>query len=171
MNFPAPFKLGEELRAPAVVPIDPKYPHNVGTALRATACFNIPQLWVSGERVLQEVEALKRLPREERLRGYRDVEVAYHPDPLAAMAGRTVPVAIEFRPHSQTLFDFQHDPHCIYVFGPEDGTLDRSIVTRCHRFVVIDTAHCLNLGSAVSIVLYDRALKEHSFGSGQTGSS
>ena len=77
------------------------------------------------------------------------------------MAGRSIPVAVEFRPHSHSLYDFQHDTDSIYVFGPEDGTLHRNVLTRCHRFVVIDTAHCLNLGSAVSIVLYDRAQKEH----------
>ena len=161
MNLPAPFRPGVELRAPAVVLIDPKYPHNVGAALRAAACFNIPHIWVSGERVLQEVDALKRLPREERLRGYQDVELAYHPDPLSVVSGRPTPVAVEFRPHSHSLFDYQHDANSIYVFGPEDGTLHRNVLTRCHRFVVIDTAHCLNLGSAVSIVLYDRAMKEH----------
>jgi tRNA(Leu) C34 or U34 (ribose-2'-O)-methylase TrmL len=144
-----------------VVLVEPKYPHNIGTALRAAACFNIPQLWVSGERVLQEVNGLKRLPREERLRGYQDVELAYHPDPLSVLVGECTPIAVEFRAHAQNLFDFQHHPNAIYVFGPEDGTLHRNILTRCHRFVVIDTAHCLNLGSAVSIVLYDRALKEH----------
>lgn len=161
MRLPFPFVPGEVLDAPAVVLINPKYPHNVGAALRAAACFNIPRLWVSGERVLQEVDALKRIPREERLRGYRDVELAYHPDPLAAAARGSKPTAIEFRSHSHTLFDFQHSEKAIYVFGPEDGGLDRSVLTRCHEFVIIDTAHCLNLGSAVSVVLYDRAAKEH----------
>ena len=33
------------------------------------------------------------------------------------------------------------------------------ILRHCHRFVVIPTAHCMNLASAVSTVLYDRSAK------------
>jgi tRNA C32,U32 (ribose-2'-O)-methylase TrmJ len=27
----------------------------------------------------------------------------------------------------------------VYVFGPEDGSLDRAVLGLCHRFVVIPT--------------------------------
>jgi hypothetical protein len=37
--------------------------------------------------------------------------------------------------------------------------LDRSWLTRCHRFVRIPTRHCLNLACAVGTVLYDRESK------------
>jgi len=36
---------------PSVILINPKYPHNVGAALRACSCFDIAQLWWTGERV------------------------------------------------------------------------------------------------------------------------
>jgi hypothetical protein len=28
------------------------------------------------------------------------------------------------------------------MFGPEDGSLDRAVLARCHRFLVIPTRHC-----------------------------
>lgn len=68
---------------------------------------------------------------------------------------------MEFRPHSENLFNFVHPQEAVYVFGPEDGSLDRPFLTRCQRFVMIDTAHCLNLACAVGTMLYDRSLKEH----------
>ena len=42
----------------------------------------------------------------------------------------------------------------------EDGGVDRVTMGLCHHVVMIPTAHCLNLGNAVSTVLYDRLLKE-----------
>ncbi len=33
------------------------------------------------------------------------------------------------------------------------------LLAQCHRFVVIPTRHCLNLATAVSTVLWDRATK------------
>jgi tRNA C32,U32 (ribose-2'-O)-methylase TrmJ len=47
----------------------------------------------------------------------------------------------------------------LYVFGPEDGSLDRAVLARCHRFLVIPTKHCTNLSAAVYTVLYDRHAK------------
>jgi hypothetical protein len=44
---------------------------------------------------------------------------------------------------------FRHPEKAVYIFGPEDGGLDRAWLTRCHRFVRIPTRHCLNLACAV----------------------
>ena len=82
-------------------------------------------------------------------------------NPFPKLHPDCVPIAVEFRPNSELLFDFKHPENATYIFGPEDGTLDRSILTRCHSFVKMDTMECLNLATAVSIVLYDRSLKEH----------
>src|SRR6478672_9389859 len=62
-------------RPPAVALIDPKYPHNVGAALRACSCWGIGQLWWTGDRVSLDVPRGERLPREERMKGYRSVEM------------------------------------------------------------------------------------------------
>jgi hypothetical protein len=62
-------------RPPAVALINPKYPHNVGAALRACSCWGVGQLWWTGDRVALDVPKGERLPREERMKGYRDVEM------------------------------------------------------------------------------------------------
>ena len=38
-------------RAPAVVLVDPKFPHNVGAAVRAASCYDVGQVWFTGDRV------------------------------------------------------------------------------------------------------------------------
>ena len=146
--------------APAVALVDPKYPHNVGAAVRAASCYGVGQVWFSGDRVsLAGARKSRRLPREERMRGYQDVELR-HADHFFDAFGRDVePVAVELRPNAESLIHFEHPERALYVFGPEDGSLDRAVLARCHRFVVIPTRHCTNLSAAVYTVLYDRHAK------------
>jgi hypothetical protein len=155
------FKTGVPAVLPgAIVLINPKYAHNVGQVLRMAADYLSPQVWCSGERILDAVTIAGRIPREERFRGYKDVQLIWDADPLAKLADGVVPIASEFRPNSEDLCTFAHPQNAVYVFGPEDGGLGRTELVRCHRFIKIDTAHCLNLACAVATVLYDRAAKE-----------
>jgi tRNA(Leu) C34 or U34 (ribose-2'-O)-methylase TrmL len=149
-------------RPPAVALIDPKYPHNVGAALRACSCWGIGQLWWTGRRVTLDVPRGQRLPREERMKGYRSVGMC-RDDRLFDRfePGSVTPVAVELLPASESLVEFEHPEDALYVFGPEDGGLPKPVRLLCHRFVAIPTHHCLNLAAAVNVVLYDRRLKRH----------
>jgi tRNA(Leu) C34 or U34 (ribose-2'-O)-methylase TrmL len=149
-------------RPPAVALINPKYPHNVGAALRACSCWGVGQLWWTGGRVTLDVPRGQRLPREERLRGYRDVQLA-HDDRVFDRfgSGAVTPVAVELLPTAEPLTSFEHPEDALYVFGPEDGGLPKAVRRLCHRFVFLPTHHCLNLAAAVNVVLYDRRLKRH----------
>lgn len=147
--------------APAIVLVEPKYPHNVGQVVRLASAFGIGQVWYSGERIRKALGG--RLPREERMRRYGDVTLVNHPDPLArlceAVAGAQ-PVAVELRPGAESLVDFVHpEPAPLYVFGPEDGSVPGAVLKRCHRFVVIPSYECLNLATSVAALLYDRMAK------------
>ncbi|HYD38328.1 MAG TPA: TrmH family RNA methyltransferase [Allosphingosinicella sp.] len=149
--------------APAIVLYEPKYPHNVGQIVRLASAFGIAQVWYSGARIGEALGT--RLPREERMRRYEDVALINHPDPLARLCEvlpAACPVAVELRPHSESLVDFIHpgaETPPLYVFGPEDGSLSGAVVKRCHRFVVIPSYECLNLATSVATVLYDRMAK------------
>lgn len=146
---------------PGIVLVNPRFGHNVGMVVRLASCYGIPQLWYTGDRVRLELEKKARLPREERMKGWRDVQMCNFDRPLEAFPDDVVPVAVEVRANSERLHQFEHPEKAVYVFGPEDGDIPTSILTRCHRFVVIPTMHayCLNLATAVATVLYDRAFK------------
>lgn len=138
--------------------MNPKYPHNVGAVLRACASYGIEHLRYTGGRMDAELATWDRLPREERMKGYRTVDwkkstllFDEFPD--------LVPVAIEVRENSQMLQNFEHPANALYVFGPEDGSLTGVTLRHCHHFVAIPTLHCLNLAMAVGTVLYDRHIK------------
>jgi tRNA C32,U32 (ribose-2'-O)-methylase TrmJ len=110
-------------RAPAVALVDPKYGHNVAGALRACSAFGARQLWVTGERAVSEWSARGRLPREERMKAYGEVEVCLGDYFFGAFTAEVVPVAVEVREQAEPLTTFQHPEHALYVFGPEDGGL------------------------------------------------
>ncbi len=144
---------------PSIVLVDPRYGHNVGMTVRLASCYGLKQVWWTGDRVQLDVQPKKRLPREERMKGYRDVEMFNFERPLEQFPEGAVPVAVEVRPNSERLHEFEHPDNAVYVFGPEDGSIPSPILHRCHRFVLIPTRHCLNLATAVATVLYDRAMK------------
>jgi tRNA(Leu) C34 or U34 (ribose-2'-O)-methylase TrmL len=86
-------------------------------------------------------------------------------DAISTLAGwGFTPVAVEVRDEAEPLDTFVHPDSADYVFGPEDGTLGRSTLSVCHRFLRIPTAvrTPLNLAAAVNIVLYDRHVKRQS---------
>lgn len=146
---------------PAVVLTDPKFPHNIGQSIRALSCFEVKQLWWSGQRVMKSLQGMDRIPREERMRGYADVSVVHHDRPLECFEKiNATPVAVEFRENSEDLVDFIHPENAVYVFGPEDGSIDQGTLRNCHRFVKIPTKHCTNLSAAVYLILYDRLAKK-----------
>ena len=146
-------------RAPAIALIDPKYPHNVGMVVRLASCYGLRQVWFTGDRVSLNPARGERLPREERMKGYRDVEMIHYEHVFDQFPAGTVPVAVEVRAKSELLHTFEHPEQALYVFGPEDGSLPAAILPRCHRFLVIPTRHCLNLATAVATVLWDRQYK------------
>ena len=144
---------------PAVLLVNPKYGHNVGAAIRNASAYGARQVWWTGDRVQIDVAGRGRLPREERMIGYRDVDAINADYPFDAFGPEVVPVAVEVRDTSEQLPAFEHPDNAVYVFGPEDGSLPRVVLQRCHRFLFIPTHHCLNLGVAIGTILYDRLAK------------
>jgi tRNA(Leu) C34 or U34 (ribose-2'-O)-methylase TrmL len=147
---------------PAIVMSNPKYPHNVGAAVRAASCFGSKLLIFTGDRVSLEPSGIKgyRLPREERMKGYKDVTLLNDQYPFNRFSGNVTPVAVELRQNAESLPYFQHPKNAIYVFGPEDGSIPQIMLKHCHRFIIIPSKHCVNLAAAIYIVLYDRIMKE-----------
>lgn len=158
-----PFKQASEVQAstPAIVLYNPRYPHNVGSAVRACSCFGVEQVWLTGNRVAEKVWNSQRLPREERMKGFSDVSLVLGDRPFTAFPEGATPVAVELLPGSENLLSFEHPEEAIYVFGPEDGSIPSPVRGLCHRRVFIPTRHCTNLGAAVYLVLYDRLVKRY----------
>lgn len=146
---------------PAIALVNPKFTRNVGAILRLASCYGIKQVWASGNRINEDPSIGKRLPREERMRGYQEVDLIQYDRFLDMFSSDIIPVAIEVRENAEPLYTFEHPEKAVYVFGPEDGSIPKTYLQHCHRFVVIPTRHCLNLATAVATVLHDRAYKNY----------
>lgn len=142
----------------AILLSNPKFPRNLAEIVRLCSAYSVSNLRYTGERMDRAIEDLSRLPREERMKGYKDVTWKRNEKPFNEFKHLT-PVAIEVRDNSEMLQKFEHPENALYVFGPEDGSLSHVPLSFCHRFVAIPTAHCLNLSTAVATVLYDRMSK------------
>ena len=143
------------MRAPGVVMIDPKFSHNVGATIRACSCFGIESLAWTGSRI--ELSKYQRLPREERMKGYKSVQFENHQRPFDLFEKFT-PVCVEVYDLSEPLTTFEHPEDAVYVFGPEDGSVPQVIRRLCHRFLHIPAHFCLNLSAAVNVVLAHRVM-------------
>lgn len=142
------------MMTPSVVLINPKYPHNLAATIRACSCFGIEYLYYTGERM--EIKEGDRLPREERMKGYKEVIWRRDDTPIY---GSGTPVCVEICEQSEPLTTFQHPIDAVYIFGPEDGGVTQSFKVKCHRFVHIPARHCLNLAAAVNVILCHRMMQ------------
>ncbi len=144
-----------------VILIDPKYLHNVGAAIRACSCFAVGSMVWTGDRV-NPLE-YERIPREERMKGYKSVQFFNDDKPLGYFTHCT-PVCVEVMEESEPLTTFVHPDRAVYVFGPEDGGVPQVYRRLCHRFVHIPSHHCLNLSGAVNVILAHRMMQRQTSG-------
>jgi tRNA(Leu) C34 or U34 (ribose-2'-O)-methylase TrmL len=149
------------LSLPGIVLIDPKFSHNLGATIRACSCFGIESLVWTGSRI--DFSKYSRLPREERMKGYKRVQFENHQRPLELFETST-PVCVEVYEQSEPLTTFEHPDIAVYVFGPEDGKVPQVIRRLCHRFVHIPAHFCLNLSAAVNVVLAHRLMSRQMSG-------
>ena len=143
----------------AVALVNPKFAFNVAQAVRIASCYGVPQVWFSGDRINLENSKKNRLPREERMKGYGEVDICHGDYFFDAFPKTVTPVAVELTRSSENLVYFEHPENALYVFGPEDGNVESTQLRHCHRVIQIPTRHCLNLSMAVGTVLYDRHYK------------
>lgn len=141
---------------PSIVLENPKYARNVSAIVRLASCFDVKQVWYTGKRMDENLSGLSRLPREERMRDYKNVELIGYDRPLDFLVDG-VPVVVELVPGATPLTYFEHPQNAVYIFGAEDGGVSQVLRKLAHHFVIIPSRHCLNLATAVSGVLVHRA--------------
>ncbi len=134
--------------------VDPKSPTNVGAVLRAAGCYQANAVHFTGERYLRAASfqtdtknVVERLP----LRQVADLREELP-------AGMRI-VCVELAEGAIALPAFEHPEHALYLFGPEDGTLDQALLDAADAVVYVPTVGCMNLAASVNVVLYDRLAK------------
>src|SRR5438067_593158 len=144
------------MEAPAVIIIDPKYPHNVRRHSSVRMLLSVKSLIWTGGRV--NPAKYSRLPREEHMKGYKHVDFRNDERPFELLPKNCVPVCVEVFENSEPLTTFEHPENAVYVFGPEDGRVPQVMRQWCHRFVHIPAHFCLNLSASINVVLAHRLM-------------
>jgi tRNA(Leu) C34 or U34 (ribose-2'-O)-methylase TrmL len=141
-----------------IVLLQPKFEMNVAQVVRAAACFGVRKIELCQPRY-QPASGRKgdRKPRPLRMKEYHSVQMEAVPF-MPLTAGYT-PVAVEYIGGAEPLWNFEHPQRAVYLFGPEDGSIEYAILEQCQAVVQIPSRFCLNLAASVNIVLYDRMCK------------
>lgn len=129
----------------------PKTAHNVGAVLRAAACWGVAMVAVTGRRYDRA--------GTDTMRAHEALPLLHCDDLHAVVPFGCVPVAVELVDDAVSLVDYVHPPRAFYVFGPEDSSLGRSVLSWCRDRVRLPSNGCLNLAACANVVLYDRAAK------------
>ena len=132
---------------------NPKNDINVGRVLRACGNFNVAMLAVAGKRnKYRKVSA-------DTMKAYRHIPMLQIDDLHEVVPYDCIPIAVDLVDGAREIFDFVHPERAFYIFGPEDGTLGKEILSWCASAIYIPTNRCMNLAATVHVVLYDRMLK------------
>lgn len=68
-------------------------------------------------------------------------------------------IGVELTDDARPLETFAHPQRAVYLLGPEDGSLSAAAIGLCQHVVKFDSAYCLNVAAAGTVVMYDRNTK------------
>jgi len=69
-------------------------------------------------------------------------------------------VCVQFVEGAIPLPEFVHPEQALYIFGPEDGSIEQSLIDAADAVVYVPTIGCMNLAATVDVLLYDRIAKQ-----------
>lgn len=122
-------------------------------SLRAAHCYGVAFVAMTGARGT----AIRHCTNT--TQSQRHIPVFTPPDLFDVRPFDVQVVVVDLVDGAVSLPDFRHPERAMYLFGPEDGTLERRHIERAQHVVSIPTRGCMNLGATVQVVLYDRAVK------------
>ncbi|MFA7553501.1 MAG: RNA methyltransferase [Spongiibacteraceae bacterium] len=133
---------------------NPKTPENVGSVMRAAGCYGVSSVFYTGRRY-----DIAQSFCTDTQKVYEEIPLIGVEDLKTIIPYGCVPIAVDLIEGATPLPDFKHPPRAFYIFGPEDGTLKKSITKFCSETIYVPTKGSMNLAAAVNVILYDRMAK------------
>ncbi|MFT4676877.1 MAG: tRNA(Leu) C34 or U34 (ribose-2'-O)-methylase TrmL [Candidatus Azotimanducaceae bacterium] len=133
---------------------NPKNPINVGLVMRAAGCFEVDSVFYTGERY-DRAASFNTDTQNSSL----SIPLTWVPSLPGNIADNTHVVCVELVEGATPLPAYQHPNKALYIFGPEDGTIQQEVLDRADSVVFMPTIGSLNLAAAVNVLLYDRLSK------------
>lgn len=140
--------------------INPKSPDNVGAILRASANYQVDSVFYTGIRYPQALKRAGRSVDMSRKLG-KDIPITQADCLIEAVTNDVKIVCIEFAEGAVALPEFVHPEQALYIFGPEDGSIEQGVIDKADHVVFVPTISCMNLSASVNVLLYDRMAKSY----------
>lgn len=126
--------------------------------MRAAGCYGVNSVFYTGKRY----DYAKPFHTDTQ-KVYESLPLIQVDDLQSIVPLACVPVAVELIPGAKPLTTYKHPARAFYIFGPEDGTLNKKVTGFCEDVIYIPTKGCMNLAATVNVVLYDRLAKGENF--------
>lgn len=131
----------------------PKDKANVGAVMRAAHVYGAAMVAVEGARG----SALRHAANTSA--AHRHIPTFTPENLLDARPFDCQVVVVDLIPGAVAMPDFRHPDRAFYIFGPEDGTIDKRHTNFAQHVVYVPGKHCMNLAATVNVTLYDRMVK------------
>jgi tRNA(Leu) C34 or U34 (ribose-2'-O)-methylase TrmL len=127
----------------------------MGSILRAAGCYQAQSIRYTGSRY-----ARAKAFSTDTKNAHLNIGVSHVNSVIDIINDKHLTkVAIELVEGATPLPLFKHPEKALYIFGPEDGTIDQDVIDQCDFVVYIPTIGCMNLAATVNVLLYDRLAK------------
>ncbi|KGJ95777.1 RNA methyltransferase [Thalassotalea sp. ND16A] len=133
---------------------NPKSPSNVGAIMRASGCYQVNSVFYTGSRY-----GFASKFHTDTKNVSLNIPLSPAESLLDVVPEGASIVCVDLVEGAIPLPEFQHPENAFYIFGPEDGTIEQSVIDNAANVVYIPTIGCMNLAATVNVVLYDRLAK------------
>ena len=134
--------------------INPKSPTNVGAVMRAAGCYQVNEVYFTGERFARAAKY-----NTDTKDASLNIPLSCVDNLLDNIEGNMQVVCVDLIEGATPLPEFNHPANALYIFGPEDGTISQGVIDRADSVVYVPTVGCMNLAASVNVLLYDRLAK------------
>lgn len=132
---------------------NPKSNYNIGSVLRAASVYQASFVALKGERY--------KKASTDTVNGYKNIPLFRTDDLRKIIPYDCIPIAIDKVEDAIPLPEYKHPENAFYIFGAEDATLGKRVISWCKDVVYIPMNNCMNLAATVNVVLYDRMAKNY----------
>lgn len=139
--------------------VNPKSPTNVGGVMRAAGCYQADEVLYTGKRYALAAKHRGEQYNTDTKKAKLHIPLTATDDLLSARTAGVKLVCVDLVVGATPLPEFVHPDNAIYLFGPEDGTIDQALIDAADAVVYVPTVGCMNLASSVNVLLYDRLAK------------
>ncbi|MCL1059295.1 RNA methyltransferase [Shewanella gelidimarina] len=141
--------------------VNPKSPTNVGGVMRAAGCYQAEDVFYTGKRYPLAASNGNSQYNTDTQAASEIIALTGVESLIDAVEKDVSIVCVDLVEGAIPLPEFQHPEKALYIFGPEDGTINQQLINRADAVVYVPTVGCMNLAASVNVLLYDRLSKSN----------